>query len=248
MLLAPVLGAQEAEAVTVRDALRDRGQNQIPLQLGEAVTLVGVLTSDPYLANDRTESRTYLQDTTAGIRLSTLDHELFRGLERGDMVRVLGKVAQYSGMELLEVDKIRRLGTGEVPQPRHVQVADLLSDQYSGQIVRVAARLVVPTDFQTNLRDLKLVDESGEIRLYIRNVLLRDPAFTARLLRGGRLEVVGIAEQYDSQPPLSSGYRLLPRDRSDVRFPLIIPFKTIATSTIITALLAMMCHLGQVAA
>lgn len=107
----------------------------------------------------------------------------------------------------------------------------------------VVARLVVPTDLQADLRDLKLADESGEIRLYIRNVLIRHPAFAAPLMLGGRLDVVGIAEQYHSGPPLSSGYRLLVRDRSDFRFPLIIPFKTMALSTIITVLVAMMCPL-----
>ena len=51
---AVVLRVQEAEAVTVREA--------ILLQLGETIALVGVLTSDTYRANDRTENGLFGRD------------------------------------------------------------------------------------------------------------------------------------------------------------------------------------------
>ena len=66
----------------------------------------------------------------------------------------------------------------------------------------------------------------------------------AILLQSGEaVPLVGVptSDPYLANDRTENG--LLPRGRSDLRFPLIIPFKTIAISTIITALVAMMCHL-----
>ena len=140
----------------------------------------------------------------------TYDASVLAGLQRGDSVRAVGTIGQYQGMELLELDTIARFGSGAVPTPRAVTAKDLFGEQYAGQLVLIVGRISVTSD-------LEVSDESGEVLLYLRNKFFTDARFAGGLTDRRRVEVVGIAEQYDSRPPFTSGYRLLPRDGGDIR-------------------------------
>ena len=181
--------------------------------MGDSLTLVGVLTTDPYLAVGRTERRSYLQDTSGAIRLRTLDLDMLDGFVRGDSVIVSGTVGHYRAVDILEPNSIRRLGRGRLPEPRLVRVTDLLGERYSGQLVRVVGRLVAR-------REPRLADESGEIRLYTRDAFFADTRFSGLWLSGVDVEVVGIAEQFDSSAPFDCCYRLfLPDPAGLVEIP-----------------------------
>ena len=206
-------GAQQPAPISVAEALYDGDGDRIPDRLGETVTLTGVLTADPYPAGDG-ERRSYLQDPTGGIRLTTLDAALLADLRLGDRVRVVGTIGQYRGNEVVHIHTIDGLGLGVVPEPRVVTVSDLVGERFSGQLVRVRARLADDDD-------LKLVDDSGEVRFYLRRSFFADPSFADELIAGRRVEVVGIAEQRATRAPFTTGYRIRPRDRADVRFALV---------------------------
>ena len=208
-------GAQQPVPTPVVEALYDGDGDRIPDRLGETVTLTGVLTTDPYPAGDG-ERRSSLQDPTGGIRLTTLDGALFADLQLGDRVSVVGTIGQYRGTELVHIHAIDRLGRGVLPEPSDVTVSDLVGERFSGQLVQVRARVTIDDD-------LKLVDDSGEVLFYLRTRFFADPSFADELIAGRGVEVVGIAEQFDSRAPFTTGYRILPRDRADVRFDPVPP-------------------------
>ncbi|HKS38206.1 MAG TPA: hypothetical protein VJW76_13495, partial [Verrucomicrobiae bacterium] len=143
--------ALSQEVVTpLSEVLRDRDGDFVPDRMGENVTVVGVLTSDPVPLTPF--GRSYatlanLQDATGAVVLFTRDPALLEsGYKRGDSVHVIGKVSQHNGTEELTISEIKNLGPGVLPAPKEVLVADLKAERYSGQLVRVEGILTVPPD------------------------------------------------------------------------------------------------------
>jgi PAS domain S-box-containing protein len=228
LLSALTAATQEPKVVTVKEALRDEDRNYVPDRLGETVTLIGVLTSDPLILSP-TASLINLQDDTGGILLFTRDTALLAGhFNRGDLVEARGKISQYKGQEQLVIEEIRRLGTRAVPPPHDILAADLHGEGYEGQLVRVAGQLVVPPDRIDKTHVLVLRDRSGDIPLYVYPWLFNNPKFSERVMKGGGVEIVGIVGQYKEQPPFDSGYRLVPRDPDDFRFAALPPYRAVA--------------------
>src|SRR5439155_1329814 len=132
-----------------------------------------------------------------------------------------------NGMEELVVSEISRLGTGALPAPREVLVADLETERYSGQLVRVYGELLVPAELPNKKRDLMIRDRSGQIPVSISDRFFANQAFVSRLMQGGEVELVGLASQSDTDPPFNSDYRIVPRDPDDFKFAPIPPYRLI---------------------
>ncbi len=242
LVLGPGASAEPARVISLREALQDTAGNGILVRLGESVTLVGVLTSDPAIVGAEA-SLAHLQDSTGGIQLFTPNTALLVGhFQRGDLVKVRGKLKQYKGMNELLIEEIRRLGSGTLPAPRDVQAADLNSRRYMGQLVRVVGQLSVPPDFQRN-RSCLLRDRSGEITFFLGSKFFQNPRFLARLMHGGTVRIVGIAGQDKEGPPYNSGYRLIPRDSDDFSFGFVPPYREIAQALSLILLLGVFVHL-----
>jgi len=243
LLLLLVLTANAAETVTpIREVLRDNDANFVPDRLGEMFTISGVLISSPVIPRVAPEATEYasvvnLQDSTAGIVLFTRNTKLLAsGFKVGDAVQARGKLSQQNGMEELLLTEVRPLGPGAMPQPRDVLTADVRSERYSGQLVRVVGELVVPPDLLDTRRGLALRDRSGELPVVVSDGFFSDPQFASRLMQGGKAELVGIAGQYCKDPPFNSGYHLVPRDPGDFDFHPLPPYKVI----VITLALALL--------
>ncbi|HKS37219.1 MAG TPA: PAS domain S-box protein, partial [Verrucomicrobiae bacterium] len=86
-------------------------------------------------------------------------------------------------------------------------------------------------------------DRSDIIDVVISERLLADHKFVNRLMQGGRVEMVGLAGQSDTDPPFDSGYRLIPRDSNDFSFAPVPPYSAIAISTLVAGLLAISAYL-----
>jgi PAS domain S-box-containing protein len=227
--------------------LRDGDNDAMPDALGQTFLVEGVLSADPLLVSSRPREPTWLlnlQDATGGIVLFVREAAaLPPGLRRGERVRVTGVLSQYKGSEQLEVTTLEPRGQAPVPDPRVVQAADLHSEHYSGQLVRVSGELMTPPDVLRRRSGLRVRDASGEIAVFTSERFFAEAAFANRLLRGGRVEIVGIASQDDSDPPFDSGYRLVPRDSGDFRFSLIPPYRTLVVGGGVLALIALSSYL-----
>lgn len=219
----------QGPVISVREALQDNNGDRIPDRLGETVTLVGVITSTPIDVGEQGATLANIQDETGGIVLFARDSSLVNGhFSRGDVVQVHGKVGQYRGMEELLVEGIRRLRTGAVMQPRDVLAADLQSERYSGQLVRLKGWLDIPQNW-LDRKTVVVRDQSGEIPVFIAARFFTRLDFVDRLLKDGEVELTGIASQYKEKPPYDSGYRLVPRSPDDFAFGLL-PYRTIVLS------------------
>src|SRR5438094_2443877 len=243
--------AQAAERITpLQEVLRDKDGNFVPDRLGEMFTVSGVLVSDPVNVSgygpDASEyaSLVNLQDDSGGIVLFTRDSALLNsGFSRGDVVQAHGKLSQHYGMEELMLVEIRRLGSKAVPRARDVLAADLQSERYSGQLVRLAGELIAPADLLEKNRDLVLRDRSGEMPVILSDRFFSNPRFAARLMRGGKVELLGIASQLCSAPPFNSGYRLVPRDPDDFNFAPVPSYRTVILILLLLLLLIASAYL-----
>src|SRR5439155_9390882 len=128
-------------------------------------------------------------------------------------------------------------GSEALPKPRDVLAADLLSERYSSQLVRVAGKLAAPADFLEQKGGLVLRDRSGEIPVLISERFFTNPQFVARVRRGGTAEVVGIAGQLCKEPPFNSGYHLTPRDPDDFQFHAVPPYRGILLALVVSFVL-----------
>ena len=128
--------AQAPQALPIGEAIRNRSDHRA-VHLGETMVVTGVVTDEPHDVGSGS-SLANLQDATGGIALFG-DHALLPpgGFKRGDVLEVRGKLAQYRGMEELQLEAVRRTGATEPPAPLDVPAVKLRGEEHSGKLVRV---------------------------------------------------------------------------------------------------------------
>ncbi len=120
----------------------DSDANGVPARVGDTVRVFGVAVTDPFETVPGPQLRTFLSDATGGVRIQSSNLALMQSIRRGDSVTVVGVIGFYIGAIILDPREITHLGTGRIPDPLSVGVADLLSDRYEGRLVRVVGTLV----------------------------------------------------------------------------------------------------------
>ncbi|HCZ08585.1 MAG TPA: hypothetical protein DHV07_05660 [Flavobacteriales bacterium] len=177
--------------------------------IGDVVTITGVVTSDENLGSVR-----YLQDATAGIALypggdwSDWDAEPVIG----DSLTVTGEITEYNG--LLEVGpnltEVTFHGTGTVPAAQVISASDM-NEGLEGELVRVngATFPLAGIEIAGNLTyDFTADGETGVIYVRTSNSLVGD------ILTGCAVDLVGIVSQFSFDG--TGGYQLLPRGQVDL--------------------------------
>ena len=205
--------AQAPQALPISEAIRNRSDHHA-VHLGETMVLTGVVTDEPHDVGSG-NSLANLQDATGGIALFG-DNGLLPpgGFKRGDVLEVRGKLAQYRGMEELQLEAVRRTGATEPPAPLYVPAARLRGEEHSGKLVVAKGQIVLLPNGGIALRD-----SSGEIPVYLLRAFFQHTNFMQRLLQGGQVEIVGFARQRIADgEPSDSGYMLSPRDERDFKF------------------------------
>jgi diguanylate cyclase (GGDEF)-like protein/PAS domain S-box-containing protein len=205
-LVPAALGAQEPVRVAelLRDADGDGGADRV----GRAVTVVGTITAAPGAIGG--ERRAVLQDSTGGVPLTARDAAILPAdLAVGERVEVRGRLRVQQGAERLAVTRVRRLGRGVLPEPRHVLARELAAGSHRGELVRIVGELVVPADILRTHEGLALKDRSGTIPVRTPERLFADRAFVRELLAARSVELVGIASRS------AAGYELAPRQTDD---------------------------------
>ncbi len=205
--------AQTAKSLSIGDAIRNRSDH-VAVHLGETLVLTGVVTDEPHDVGSGS-SLANLQDATGGIALYG-PHALLPpgGFTRGDILEARGKLAQYKGMEELQLEAVRRTGATEPLSPLEVSASKLRGEEYSGKLVRVQGQIILLPNGGIALRD-----RFGEIPVYMLRSFFQHTSFMQRLLQGGQVEILGLARQrVNDGEPLSSGYLISPRDELDFKF------------------------------
>src|SRR5262249_13376173 len=175
--------AQTVKVMPISEAIRNR-PDYSAAHYGESITVKGVVTDGSHDVGSG-NSLANLQDASGGIAIFGEHAVLPPGaFQRGDVLEARGKLAQYRGMEELQVEEVRRTGTAEPPAPRDVLAAQLLGEDYSGRLVRVAGQLILGPKGSVTLRD-----RSGEIPVYLFHSFFQNTSFMQRLLQGGPVEI-----------------------------------------------------------
>jgi hypothetical protein len=186
---------------------------------GTLVTIEGTALSGSGLI----DGGGFVADGTAGIAVLVTDGAFTRGAR----LRITGTVGDRYAQRTLRADgaDITRIGDGVEPDPR-VVTTGTVDETVEGQLVVTSGAIAGPASTLSGAIAFDLDDGSGSVRLVISDTTGIDGgAWSA----GTWLSVRAVVGQRDSSGTGSSGYRLLPRDGSDV-LSILEPSPTPASS------------------
>ncbi len=219
---------QVVDTMPIKDVLVDGDSDFVPDRIGQILTVVGTATTYPREARQGFDY-VVIQDNTGGLRLLTEESTTLAGILPGTIVRSRGLLLHRRGVEELHIQSLQIEGKSQPPSPRDVLVADLLGERYANQLVRVHGQLVMGSESDGTVR-VELGDRSGTIQVRLPPRFARsvaEPRARSRLGTRDDVEIVGIADQSKIGPPFDSGYRLAPRERSDITLPVVPPYRLI---------------------
>lgn len=199
------------------DSLRRQDANGVPLLLGQTVTVRGVVTMSQELGSPLV----YLQDPTGGT--IGYDASFWTGTNDKDSVQVTGVVTQYNGLtEFTPVNSSTVLATNIPYTPRVVTCGNvrLNGETYEAQLIRINGVTAVHNTSGANVTQwstsgsgtnyrILVGNDSVEIRIYSSTNIANSP------IPPFPFDVVALVSQFDSSPPYTSGYQILPRSLSD---------------------------------
>ncbi len=199
------------------DSVRRQDANGVPLLLGQTVTVRGVVTMSLELATPLV----YFQDPTGG--MIGYDGNFWTNTNGGDSVEVTGVVTQFNGLtEFTPVNSSTVLATNRPYSSRVVTCSNIRvnGENYEAQLIRINGVTAVhntsganvttwtTSGSGTNYRIL-VGNDSVEIRIYSSTNISNAP------IPSFPFDVIALVSQFDSSPPYTSGYQILPRSLND---------------------------------
>ncbi len=164
------------------------------------IYITGVVSAAPNVLGDGV---LYVTDGTLGIAVRSMTS--LPQLALGDAVEVRGKRRTKNSEAYVLVEErsgISQRGSGNIPGPKTLDASSIDSDDV-GSLVRIVGEVTTLSGSR-----FALDDGSGEVNVYVR----ASTGFKRPALRSGdRVEVAGILSR------TSSGIRLLPRMKDDIR-------------------------------
>ena len=153
----------------VRELNRDEAAEGVPVRVEGVVSMV----------TPHSDGNFFLQDDTAGIfvllRHPDRPHVVFDGLSRPSYqmrVEVEGISGPGGYAPVIVAERVRMLGTGELPRPETVPIADLQNDSFESLRVNVEGvvqRTHVETTHIPISLSLEIADHSGLLKVKIWN-------------------------------------------------------------------------------
>ncbi|MEM0961767.1 MAG: PAS domain-containing sensor histidine kinase [Bacteroidota bacterium] len=210
VLVASAVAAQ----VPIGDVLADSNGDGIPDRLGEVVTVEGVALVDEGHFGDY-GAPLFVQDETGGLAVRFgADADASRQTVAGDVVQMTGTLRFRAGAASLEVAEYALAGSAPLPEPSLYDPAD--PDTYEGQLVEATgtvvgrSRVTAGDALMVSLDDLSLV-----VVFAFRGQ--RNAVSYESLEAGDRVQVVGIAGQFDRTAPYLDSRQIYPRSQRDLR-------------------------------
>ncbi|MCM3115336.1 Ig-like domain-containing protein [Neobacillus sp. MER 74] len=160
----------------------------------------------------------YIQDATGGINVfGSLDSGLT--VQRGDKLRVTGKVIVYKGMTEFEPTAIQKLDEGlALPTVKEVTIPEVTTfasaEPLEGSLVKVTGKISAVEVTAPNY-NVTIVDENNKttiLRVMEKTGINPD----TDLVIGKSYSITGIVGQYTSNATHVNGYQVFPRDVKDI--------------------------------
>jgi len=164
------------------------------------VKISGLVTTKADLFLD---SRLYIQDGTAGIRVKLKYGDWLTFIKVGQRLTLTGFIDEYyTEKELVIIDDSEiKVGSEELLAPFVIKTGDY--QNYEGAFVKVIGKIT-----QTSGDTFYMDDGSGEVKIYVKEnlgITLPDKRV------GDSAEITGILNNWNG------GFRLLPREQNDIK-------------------------------
>ncbi|MGC6487865.1 MAG: ATP-binding protein [Planctomycetota bacterium] len=205
-------GALCAQApVPIAEVVLDADGDGIVDRVGETFVVRGEVTAAPFRArrSGADETRLYIQDDGAGIRVTVPQYERLTPFRVGVSVTCEGRLEQYNGMPVLNLRELLGVGpaTGVEATPVDPRAYD--GEALCGKLVTFHGPV-----FYDEQR-YYIGEGPNRVRLFLTEANGLVP-FTAQFQDGFEVAITGVLEQFDSTAPFLTGYRVRPRDETDV--------------------------------
>jgi beta-lactamase superfamily II metal-dependent hydrolase len=196
--------------------LRINDANGVLVPKAYGVRVEGNMSVEPGIFHTYV-TQAFVQDATGGVQI--FDGELLP-LSRGDQVEFVGELEQFSGAT--EVSTAERfgnkgytlIGAGVAPAPEVVTVAGA-GEAVEGRLIRINNVTVIDGVIpESGSGNLTITDDGGVSTMTLR--IDGDTDIPGANTPTQPFDVIGIASQFDSWAPLTSGYQVVPRERTDL--------------------------------
>jgi len=180
---------------------------------GDSAYVYGIVTGPSSSFSSGEFNSFYVQDETGGINIYSGEGREFHFCER---VIVAGIVTEYNGLTEVSTcpEKINLLdGTSSII-PSVLSLNQGCDEKLEGRLVRVE-NCIISTNPSISGSGQNFQIYNGRTVIDIR---VNDEAGIdmTNIHEGDRINITGIAGQYDTEAPYSSGYQLLPRFTGDI--------------------------------
>jgi hypothetical protein len=217
-----ILDLQKVQTTPIADVRVDGNGDFVPDNEGLQFTIIGVATTFNAYTNDL---QFWMQDQTAGIVVYGNDVTTVN-VEPGQLLQVTGTVGQFNGttqLEIADASGVLNLGTGTIPAPVELYVADYLAnpEMYESMLIKFPALGVSVADWPAEGSNGFPVFTDGyrDIPVFIDKEWDMDgtpePVYP--------ISVVGVASQYTTNTPPNDGYDFTPVARAQFEEGLQVP-------------------------
>ncbi|WP_052353748.1 DUF4350 domain-containing protein [Neobacillus jeddahensis] len=220
--------APPEEGVTLLKDVRTNDSDGKAKNIGDEVTVIGVVTINNNVVGSNSF---YIQDATGGINIYSSN----ANVSVGDKVKVTGKLDFFNGLTEIKPTSVEIISNGESVNPVDITTAELnnytTADQKEGMLVKVQGKVTsIPTSASGGGYNITLEDAGKSTTIRIMTSTGIDVANAIQV--GHSYIMTGIASQYDSSSPYTSGYQIFPRSSTDVTeyFALALEHEPITTA------------------
>jgi|GEM_PF-792292 len=199
--------------VRIADVQKPGSDGYSSCMSGDSVFVSGVVTGPSSSFSFGTFNSFYIQDETGGINIYSGEGREF---QVGEKMIISGTVTEYSGLTEVstEPENIHLLEGISIVVPSILSLNQGLNETLEGRLVRVENG-VVATELSVSGGGKNFQIYNGRTIIDIRLNNEANIDITG-IEVGKRLNITGLAGQYDSDTPYSSGYQLLPRFSGDI--------------------------------
>lgn len=201
--------------VTPIAKVREQDSNGVLLTNGYLARVRGTISAESGVFHSSV-SQVYVEQSGTGLNIF---HNTLMTASRGDLVELTGELEQFGGVAQLVtagsngVFGYSVISSGSAPTPQ-VKTLAQLGEATESTLVRVNGLTIVSgTIPETGEDNLDVTDDGG---ITVRTLHIDgDTDVPGANTPSGSFDLIALVSQYDSAVPLTSGYRLLPRSRSD---------------------------------
>lgn len=202
--------------------LRMNDANGLPVYMDSIVTVTGIVTVSNQFGS--TGGPASIQDATAGISVYGSNFSNFVSI--GDSVTITSKVTHFNGLTQFNYStatgsSFTKHSTNKTVTPIVLTIAEILGQQWNGfeeyesQLIRINNITISATGNFASGTNYNITDGTGTLQLRVDNDVT---SIIGTPIPSGAIDVIGVLGQFDSSPPHSSGYQIIPRFIQDLQF------------------------------